>query len=352
MALRFVGNYSGYLPKETGQVVAFCRKKEQFKLNSYCQWVDAPTKLGVYSKYERDQFVRLTDTNMHTWADGDDRPKGLANKLRKEMADFRCLRKSFDWELGYEAVEHAKNFSLKPAHMAAAVSQAMTELTQRVITVLQTASNWGSNVADANTLNGGRGKWSTASDDPNSPNYNAIFLTLTAVADVVNLLTNANVQPKDLRVVLSPTAARLTAASPEMTNYCRESPHAKEILEKGLDPTYSAWGLPSQYKGFEFVVEDAPIVTDKPNEDGTEATTGRTRIKNDTSAIMMSRPGGLDGEFGTPSFSTIQLYHYGPQLEVEAFDAPEHRKVNGHVTTNVAVELAAAIAGHLVTNIL
>lgn len=34
-------------------------------------------------------------------------------------------------------------------------------------------------------------------------------------------------------------------------------------------------------------------------------------------AIIVSRPGDLDGEFGTPSFSTIQIFHHGSQVEVE-----------------------------------
>ena len=158
-------------------------------------------------------------------------------------------------------------------------------------------------------------------------------------------------KPTSLVTVLSPKAAIATAASPEMQNYCRESPHSKEILEKGLDPQYSLWGLPAQYKGFKFVVEDAPIVTEYPKADGTEATANRTRLKNDTTAVIVSRQGGLDGEYGAPSFSTIQIYHYGAITQVEAFDEPKHRRVEGHVVTDCAVELAASVAGYLVTNI-
>jgi len=352
MTLRFVSEYGGYLPRETGQVIAFVRQKDAFKLNRYVQWVDAPTPLGTYKRFDRDQFVRLVASDRHRFRDGDERPKGLVNRLREEWQDFRCQRQSFDWTLGYQVIEAVKNFSLKPAHLAATISQAMTDLTLRTITLLQTASSWpSSNVNSANGLNGGRGDWANASDDPSSGQYNAIFLTLTAVADQINLYTNAVVQPGDLRVILSPTAARIIAASSEITNYVRESPVAKDVLEKGLDPQYSTWGLPSLYKGFQFVVEDAPIVTEYPSTDGTEATANRTRIKDDTTAIIVSQPGALDGEFGTPSFSTIQLYHNGPQLEVEAFDDPENRLVSGHVTTNVAVELAANVAGFLVTGI-
>lgn len=360
MTLRYVGQYGGYLPEQTGQVVAFVRKKEKFRLNEYVQWVSAPQPLGLYKRYDRDQFVRLVSTDRQAWEDGNPRPRREENKLREEFDDFRCQRKSFDWSLGYLAIENVKNFSLKPAHMVMAISQAMTDLTYRTITLLQTAASWPTtNQADASALNGGRGKWVDASDDPaDLAHYNAIFLSLTAAADTINLYTNAQVQPGDLRIILSPRAARLIAASAEITNYCRESPAAKEILEKGLDPQYSTWGLPQSYKGFRFVVEDAPMVTEYPAASAVgstgvgEATTNRVRIKNDTSAIIVSRPGGLDGEFGTPSFSTIQLFHHGSQVEVEAFDKPEDRLVDGHVTTHAVPELAAGFAGFYVSNIL
>jgi hypothetical protein len=360
MTLRYVGQYSGYLPKETGQVVAFVRKKDQFTLNEYVQWVSAPTPLGLYKRYDRDGFVRLVSGDRQAWEDGNRRPVRGENKLREEWDDFRCQRKSFDWTLGYLALENTKNFELKPAHMAMATSQAVTELTDRTMTLLQAPANWPTtNTADANTLNGGRGKWSAASDDPaDDAHYNAIFLTLTAAADTINLYTNGRVMPGDLRVILSPTAARKIAATPEITNYCRESPAAKEILEKGLDSQYSTWGLPKSYKGFQFCVEAAPKVSEYPTASAVgltgvgEATTNRTRMKNDTTAIIVSRPGGLDGEFGTPSFSTVQLFHHGSQVEVEAFDKPEDRLVDGHVTTHVAVELAAGFSGFLITSIL
>lgn len=351
MTLRYAGQYNGYLPRETGQVVQFVRNEAKFPLREYVQFVPTDVSLGTYTVMERDAFVRVTNSGEdNAWHDGDERPNMQYNKVRFEVQDFRTLRKDFGWVVGYKTMEQTTLFQLKPIHMALATSQAMTELTYRVCTALQTASNWGGNSLDVNALNGGKGKWTDGSDDPNSPNYNAIFVTLQNAAAKINLYTNANVKPTDLVVVVSPELANALAATSEITNYCRESPAAREILEKGLDPQFMLYGLPATYKGFKFVVEDSPIITSNALTAGTQSTT-RTRCKDDTSAFIVSRPGGLDGEYGAPSFSTVQVFHYGAITQVEAFDDPKNKRVEGHVVTDTAVEISAAIAGFHVTGV-
>jgi hypothetical protein len=142
------------------------------------------------------------------------------------------------------------------------------------------------------------------------------------------------------------------AQSAEMTNYVRESPAAREVLEEGLGRNqFELWGLPPRYKGYALVVEDAPIVTEVPKASGVEATidAGRRYIKQPGTMWVLSRPGGLDGEYGTRSFSTIQIYHYGALLETEAFDNPKDRLVEGRCSENLIEVLGAAPAGFLVT---
>lgn len=352
-ALSAFGHFSGYLPRESGQVVAFVRRKEEFKLNEYIQYVPVEADLGVYRIIERDAYVRMPDSgDQFSWEDGNHRPSGRANKLRYQMDDYRTKRKDFPWELGYKTLKQSKNFDLKVAHMDMAISQAMTELTLRVWNKLQSSSTWGGNTKDANTLNGGKGKFSTASDDPSDPHYNAVFLALSAAAQEINLSTNGKVKPTDLVCIFSPTSGRVTAASAEITNYCRESPAARDILEKGMDPQYALWGLPAYYKGFRLLVEDAPIVTEYPKADGTQATTNRTRIKNDSEMTILTRIGGIDGEAGSPNMTTCQAYHYDSLMKVAAFDDPKNELVEGHVSTDIDVVVPAAISGYRVTNIL
>lgn len=348
MTLRYLSAYNGFLPKETGEVVAFIRKPDEFALNKYVQIVQTDATVGVYLKMGLDEPVRSVNRDLAAWEDGDERPRGEVNKHRFQFAEFSTKRRDYPWVLGYKSIAQA-SWRPKVVHMDDAISQCMTERTSRVITKLEATSNWGSNYEAANTLNSGAGTWATASDDPSSPNYNAIYKTLLAAAQTIHKGTNGKVRPKDLRCVISPGLAIAMAQSAEMTNYLRQGPAALQVLKVGMSDQEELWTLPQRYKGFEFVVEDAVIVGEWAAASGTEATTNRTYIKSDTSAVLVSRPGGLDADYGTKSYSTIQVYHYGALMEVEAFDDPENRRVKGHVTEDVAEVMPCTQAGFLIT---
>lgn len=352
--LQHVGSYNGYLPELTGQVIAYVRKPEAFRLNQYVQYVPTKKKNAAFVQLGVDVFVRAVTDEEDAWEDGDSRKQmGEYNKIPYKMIPFRTVRRNTAWKLGSEAIEETTAFKLRPAHVDMATSMRMTKRTNKVITSLQTAANWSSNTATANSLNGGKGTWDKGSVDPNSPNYLAIYKSLVTAAQKIHLATNGRVTPTDLVTVVSPGAAIAMSSSPEMVSYVARSPYAREVLEKGFDPQYQLWGLPSTYRGFKFVVEDAPIVTSREKADGTEATTTRTYIKNDTTAIMVSRPGGLDGEYGTiGNFSTVQIYYYGGMLEVEAFSDNEDRLVRGHVSDDIYVAIASPISGYLITSII
>lgn len=335
-------------------MIAFIRKEEKFRLNRYVQYVPTEKSVGVYCVLGRDEMVRLVSAADYAWEDGDERPRGDYHKVPFQWVEFRTYRRDFPWNLGYKAIDQSKgSWEPKLVHMNSAISKAMTTRTSDVITALETTANWGANTADANTLNLGAGKWTTASDQPLDPHYNAIFKTLTESAKRIHLATNGEVGPLDLRTIVSPDLAIAMSTTAELNNYCRESPYAREILEKGLDPQYQLWGLPQRYKGFEFVVEDSPKVAERNTTDSSgnlvEATTNRIYIKSATSAIIVARPGSLDGESG-PNFSTVQIYHYGGLLEVEQFDNPISRRVEGHVSEDLCVKLASSVSGFLVTN--
>jgi hypothetical protein len=356
--LAHIGGFNGYLPTLTGQVISYARKTENFKLNEYIQYVPTKKTNGVYVQLGVDAFVRAVTDEEDAWEDGDDRTQmGEYNKIPYTMIPFRTMRRNTAWQLGQKAIEETDAFRLKPAHVDMATSIRMTKRTKKVIDYLQTVGNWPTtNTATANTLNGGKGTWDLGSADPTSANYLGIYLTLVNVAQRINLATNARVKPTDLRFILSPAAAIKTAAAPEMVDYVRNTPYSREVMEKGFDPQYQMWGLPSTYKGFTFIVEDAPIVTERESTTAgviNEATTNRGRIKNDTTCICVARPGSLDGEYGAlGNFSTVQIYHYGGLLEVEAFTDAENRRIRGHVSDDVFVALASAISGFLIQTIL
>jgi len=363
-ALRYLSQTDGFLPGPTGQVISYIRKESEFPLNKYVQYVPSDYPYGVYAVLGRDQFVRVQTDERFAWEDGDARPDGEWNKIPFQWADFRTFRRTYPWTIGYKALQTTTKYGSwmpKPAHTAMAVSQAMTNRTNRVAKLLQTAANWPtSNTGSANTVNGGLGNWVTASDDPTSAHYLAIYTTLVNAAQNINLLTNAKVTPADLVCVVSPGLAKAMSRTGELVNYCRESPAARELVEKGYDPQYTLWGLPSTYKGFKFIVENTPFVNVNPNtttQSGTAgqvpeaplSTTGRQYAWLDSTAVLVSRVGGIDGEGGTPSFSTVQLYHYGPLMQVEAREDTWNRRIEGGVSEDYTAVLAAAFAGYNLT---
>lgn len=351
MTLRILSATNGYVPESTGQVVGFIRKEDKFKINQYCQMIPTKTRVGLYAELGADQSVRHVSDSEDAWEDGDAAPVDSTNKVPFQWREFRTFRRASSWVLGYEAIDQTTAFKPKPVHMMTAISQRMTKRTKRIIDLMEDTSNWSSNYGTATSLNGGKGKWDTASDNPESPFYNAISAALLEACRRINLATNSVVGIEDLRLVLSPGAAIKMSQSPEMKNYLRESPFAKQVMD-GRPNMNALWGLPETYQGIRLVVEDASYVSERPKASGTQATSNRLYIKSDTSAVLVARPGGLDGNYGAPSFSTVQCYHFGGLLRVQTFDDPENERVKGRVSENFKEVLAAPISGFLITSIL
>lgn len=350
MTLRHGGPNNGYIPSATGQVVAFIRQPDKFKMNNYVQLISHTEPVGEYAVLGRDEAVRVVTDKEYSWEDAADMPSGDAYKSRFDTKEFSCKRRAYPWRVGKVTEDTATLWKPKITQMGEAISQAMTNRTWQIIQIIETAANWGAFTNNANALNGGRGKWSTASDDPNSPNYNAIGETFLAVAQNINLYTNSVVQIQDIICVVSPGLARAMAMSPEMRNYLRESRFAQE-QQTGMPNINQLWGLPPTYMGIKIVVEDAARVSERPKVSGVEATTNRNYIKSDSSAVFCSRPGGLDGEYGTKSFSTIQVFYYKDLLRVKQEYDSWNEYMKGAVVEYFVPKIAAAPAGYLVTGV-
>jgi hypothetical protein len=344
------------LPGTTGTVVAYIRREDEFKLNRYGQYVETPKMYGYYMQLGFDQPVREPGVDTHDWPDSTDRPRGEPNKHSFKMVEYLTRRKSYSSRLGYLEMEQCQ-WDLRLVHNNDNISQAMTGRTQRVYNLLNNTANWGANFGAANVLNGGAGNWKTASDDPLSGNYNAIFKTLSEVRRRVFLATNGKVKPSQMQLVVGPVDGINMAQSAEMTNYVRQQEHSLEIEENGLSEQEELWGLPMRYKGFHLVVEDAPIVTEYPQTTGTapativEATANRNFIWQGGTAFVLSRIGALTGEYGARSFSTLQLHHFGALLEVQAFDHAEDRYVNLSAVENLVEVLPAPQSGFMIQGV-
>ncbi len=353
---RYPGATDVFIPQATGQVIGFLRRPGQFKLLEYVQIVKSTREGGdgwpvcLYTTIDPDAPVRVVTDQEYAFEDGDRSPEGAGMMVNFTTTEVRMFRRAYPYRIGQQAADTATLFPVLPVYREIALMQAMTNKTARVWSLLDNASNWGANTADANVLNGGKGKWTTASSTEGSPFYLAIKRSLTAAVQQINLATNSLVQPEDLRLVLSPVLAMNAANTGEITDYLKGSPFAKmqqEGKERGRNQQY---GFPDYYGGVEVVVEDASRVTERPNAAGTPATANRNYIKGSTNAVLVSRKGGLDGVEGAPSFSTVQVYYYKYEMAVEERVHPWHKRVDGRVLDQFKEVLAASRAGYDITN--
>src|SRR5207253_5130174 len=105
-------------------------------------------------------------------------------------------------------------------------------------------ANWpAASLADANVLNGGRGKWSVGSNDPTNAGYLAIKRSIMEVQRRVTLATNSVVQPRDLVLVISPGAAITIADTSEYHTYLEKSRFALAQLQGDVVNQNEMWGI-------------------------------------------------------------------------------------------------------------
>ncbi len=360
--LGFFSPFAGFVPAATGQLIAFVRDPKNYRVNDYVQMVPSKKTVGVYHRIGNDQSVRVVNDEENIWEDGFERSRFHDNKPKYDTIEFQTKRRTYGFSIGWITLDVA-DVDLLTMYAMQPQNQLMTARTNRVVSLLETASNWGNNTDTANSLNGGAGTWDTASSDPNNPNYLAIKKSLDTVARQVKLYTNGVVDnngDRTLRLLISPGLAQKMSQSPEIHDYLKQCQYSLKQIE-GKEPGQNAiWGLPDQLYGWELIVEDAPIVTQRQNSSeaiGSEALASgpspkRRYVKSDNSAVVLSRPGGLDGKYGAPSFSTVQIYYYGKEMEIETFDKPEDHLTRGYCTENVKEVLAAPASGYLITGCL
>lgn len=364
MAYVYPGSFNSFVPQATGQVISFMRNPARYKLMQYVQLVKSEKSVGVYYKINPDDSARLPNTDETVWHHGAKRPTHQHEGVRHDLVEFQTTRHDFGFTLDWEVVKQA-DYPILVGYTNLPRNQAMIHRTQRFITLMETASNWGNMTDTASNLNGGAGYWDQATSDRTSPFYLAIKKTLDQVAELIHLATNGSVgefdeetgQQAGLKLLIAPHLAHKMGQSDEMHNYIRESPFARDEIKGKVPGVNAKWGLPSSIYGWDLIVENAVRDRVRPNAGTTaDTTTGsnpnKNFIKSSSSAVVCSRAGGIDGQYGAPSFSTFQLYYHGKETEVETFDHPEDRLTTGHVTIDDKEVLAAAPAGFLIQNCL
>lgn len=351
--MRFPSATNVVMPSDVGQVISFIRKPEKFDLNKWIQYIPVTTMQFMWSRLERDRSVRLTSTDEQVWPDGASRKsRGQDKATRFAQQTSTCIRRDESSNVPWIQNEQSHRYDILSTEMRANASVLMTGRTDLAVQQLITG-NWQGNTADANTLNKGRGTWDKGSNDPNSPRYQAVTQTLVNAARNIKLLTNNEVDYDDLVLLMNVDDAIKVGLAPEVRDLLNHTVLAKQQLEGEVQVMKDRYGAPSQIAGIPLVVDSSPKVTSNPLASGTEATidVDRKFILPSGTAYLLARPGSLDGAPGSQSFSTIQIFHHGPLLELEAYPDSEDRLTRCHASESIVVELVAPLAGYQITNI-
>jgi hypothetical protein len=347
-------------PQAQGQVIGYARDTKKFKIGKYCQYIEAPDPLGLYYLINPDEAVRIVKEEEFAWEDGSRRPSGNTNLSQFSTAPFRTFRRAITATQGEQTIKNARRagqLDLEMIEAKSCASKMMTLRTNRVVKMMETDGNWAGNVANAADLNGMGVNWINASsDETNTTNFLAIKKTIYEAVRRINLMTNGEVGPEDLRLVVSPGAAIMMGSTSEVHSYVKYLKSVQVLEEGGLANPNEFWTLPAQLYGIEVVVENAPIVIERPNANGTLTAIApagtRQYIKQDSSAILCSRPGGIETVYGSRNFSTVQLFFHEYEATVESRIHPWHKFQETSVVEQFAEILAAPASGFKINNIM
>lgn len=355
---------TNYHPVASDYVISYSRKKDRFKLPSYTQYVEAPAPSFFYHELDRDAAIRIPGGGIaaNVWADGAKRPFRRDNQQAFREKQETCVRFDHTTSVGNVALEMAqKQWKAKTVYLEMLTSQAMTARTYNVWRGiggsaggwrgLDTASTWPStSIADVNALNGGAGTWDAASADPADGSYMAIRKALTEAAKRIFLNTNGVVEWKDLRLVLSPDAARAMGNSAEVREYYK---YGGATAEKalGIENMNAQYGLPPELYGVEIVVEDTMFLIEPAEAGDDTPSANRDFIKSRNNAVLLSRQGAIDAQAG-PSFSTFQIWWFGEQMTVEEYVDPKDRLTEWHLVDYYTPVAPALVSGFNIQNVI
>lgn len=350
---RYLSGTDGFIPEPTGQAIAYVRDPAKFKFNQYAQVVNCPAPVVTYAFLDPDQPVRVVTDQEFDWPDNMPRPKPQSNLGNFLWNEVRVFRRYYGYTVGEQAANTAKGWNPTAFFNAIVASQAATNISNRFVALMEATGGWGANTATATVLNGGAGKWNVASSDETSVNFLAIKKSLLEAIRRASLATNNMMGFSDWRLIISPGLAIAMANTSEVHSYLAQNPVALEQLRGNAPNQNMMWGLPATLYGVTLIVEDAPRVNIRQSADGTVATLGTQKVfcKSDTSAVLCSQVGGLDGQYGSPSFSTFQRYIYKYELSVEARYDEWNKLYEAGVVDQFKEVLAAPQAGFLITTV-
>ncbi len=164
--------------------------------------------------------------------------------------------------------------------------------------------------------------------------------SLSAAAILILKATLSQVKPKDLVVVINPTAAKRMANSQEVHSYLKESPFALAQIRGDVPSQNGKYGLPDYLYGYRILIEETVKVT--ANKGATSPAT-RTFVCSDSDCYVLARVGAIEGKWGSPSFSAISTFMM-EEMTVETKRDDDNRRTKGRVVENYGMKTTAPAA--------
>jgi hypothetical protein len=351
MAYRLPSGSNTFVPswETTGLVVSATRDPDQFKLADYMQYVPVNERVFYYLRLDLDEPARVVTTQEYAWAPGQQAPS-YDNIGAFTFVQDSTTKYGYPWVLPDEAIDQSA-WDIRSSQMGIVQSKCMTNRTILASNLLQTAANWpSSNTDTVNNLNGGAGKWDTASSDPASAQYLAIRKSLTASMTKTILYTNATMKWKEFRCVIDPIMANKMGNTSEINDYLKGSPDALAQAKGGGNT--GSYNAPNEYASVKFIVEDAVRVSTRANAVagfGTGATRGW--VWQSASPVLLARKGGLVAQYGGNSLATVQMYFYREAVVYTKSD-PDNERQMGRVVDDFKTVLSFPQSGFLLQSAL
>jgi hypothetical protein len=350
MAAGFPSGTNTFIPDHDGSgrlVIGYSRNASRFGVAKWAKMVKAPKSLGYYLKITAQEAARVVTVQDFIWPDGATAPTGADGQESFNFLPFETKRYVYPFVLGQKATEQA-TWPIIESHAQIHAAQLMTARTVRSINALTTASNWtvagsdpdmGADHTNTATVLGG-GKWNVGTT---STPY--IKKTLDAVAAQITLDTLSVVgdDPSIFTLLVNPNLAKAMAESAEIHSYISGSYWAMDEIRRGLTPN-ARYGLPSSIYGYPVQVESTVQVTSRKG-----ATVAKSFVLPDTVGLFLSRPDGLEGQYGSPSFSTFTIFWWQDELTVEQKYDPDHRRTMGRCIEDTAEVVTAPASGFYIT---
>lgn len=340
MATTFPGGSNTFVPSteaSNNMVVDFSRNPRKFALSQYCQYVPVKKNIGLYYKMTVEMAGRVLNDDLSdlAWPDGAEAPSQIGNLEEFGIEQFHTKRYAPGFRIGELAADQA-DWDVLAQHARIHAQRMMTARTVKAQTVLQ------------NTANYPTGHTSLVTDIPDVTTYWDLATTnnmvikrsLDYAADQIQKATLGAVEPDEMIFVIGPDIARRITVSQEFRDHIKQSPQALQTLKGEIGPKNN-FGMPEELYGYKCVVEKTVRVT---NRKGSAKAT--SYVLPGTRAMMLSRPGGLEGVEGAPSFSTATIF-LKEEMTVESKHDRDNRRHVGRVVDDFDSIITAGIAGYL-----